>query len=167
RRRGARGAAPSWRIAPRPWPYAPAGKACARGRRPPLRALGAARLVRPRRLSRARRQRRAPGSLVNLSGPVRLTAKARRARVGYGGCSARCAQTAKDAAMPKTRSKTNAIDLLKEDHAKVKKAFKEFEDMDRSDTETCRQLIQTVCEDLKVHTTLEEEIFYPAVRAAI
>ena len=29
--------------------------------------------------------------------------------------------------MPKTRSKMNAIDLLKEDHAKVKKAFKEFE----------------------------------------
>ena len=70
--------------------------------------------------------------------------------------------------MAKTRSKTtNAIDLLKEDHAKVKKAFKEFESMDRSDTETCRQLVATVCEDLKVHTTLEEEIFYPAVRAAI
>src|ERR687886_990913 len=70
--------------------------------------------------------------------------------------------------MAKTRRKSaNAIDLLKEDHAKVKKAFKEFENMDRSDTETCRQLITTVCEDLKVHTTLEEEIFYPAVRAAI
>jgi len=61
--------------------------------------------------------------------------------------------------MPKTRSKTNAIGLLKEDHAKVKKAFKEFENLDRSDTESCRQLIATVCEDLKVHTTLEEEIF--------
>ena len=70
--------------------------------------------------------------------------------------------------MPKTRSKSAAaIEMLKEDHAKVKKAFKEFEAMDRSDTETCRQLVQTVCEDLKVHTTLEEEIFYPAVREAI
>jgi hemerythrin-like domain-containing protein len=70
--------------------------------------------------------------------------------------------------MPKTRSKNaSAIDMLKEDHAKVKKAFKEFENMDRSDTETCRQVVKTVCEDLKVHTTLEEEIFYPAVRAAI
>ena len=70
--------------------------------------------------------------------------------------------------MAKPRSKSaNAIDLLKEDHAKVKKAFKEFEGMDRSDSEACRQLIATVCEDLKVHTTLEEEIFYPAVRAAI
>jgi hemerythrin superfamily protein len=70
--------------------------------------------------------------------------------------------------MPKTRSKTpTAIDLLKEDHDKVKKAFKEFENMDRSDTETCRQAVRLVCDDLRVHTTLEEEIFYPAVREAI
>lgn len=70
--------------------------------------------------------------------------------------------------MAKTRSqKPDAIEMLKEDHAKVKKAFKEFEKMDRSDTETCQQLVKSVCEDLKLHTTLEEEIFYPAVRAAI
>jgi len=70
--------------------------------------------------------------------------------------------------MTKTRSKTaDAIELLKEDHAKVKKAIKEFEKMDRSDAETCRQLVTSVCEDLKTHTMLEEEIFYPAVRAAI
>ena len=70
--------------------------------------------------------------------------------------------------MAKTRSKTaTAIDLLKEDHDKVKKAFKEFEKMDRSDTETCRQVVRSVCEDLRVHTMLEEEIFYPAVREAI
>ena len=70
--------------------------------------------------------------------------------------------------MPKTQSKTaNAIDLLKEDHDKVKKAFKEFEKMDRADAETCRQVVETVCTDLRIHTTLEEEIFYPAVREAI
>ena len=69
--------------------------------------------------------------------------------------------------MAKTRKTPTAIDLLKDDHEKVKKAFKEFEKMDRSDTETCRQLVRSVCEDLRVHTTLEEEIFYPAVREAI
>lgn len=70
--------------------------------------------------------------------------------------------------MPKAKAKTaNAIDLLKEDHDKVKKAFKEFEKMDRADTETCRQLVASVCADLRVHTALEEEIFYPAVREAI
>lgn len=70
--------------------------------------------------------------------------------------------------MAKTRSKTpTAIDLLKDDHDKVKKAFKEFEKMDRSDSETCRQLVKSVCDDLRAHTTVEEEIFYPAVREAI
>ena len=70
--------------------------------------------------------------------------------------------------MPKARSKTaNAIDLLKEDHEKVKKAVKEFEKMDRSDTESCRELVERVCAELRVHTTLEEEIVYPALREAI
>jgi hemerythrin superfamily protein len=70
--------------------------------------------------------------------------------------------------MPKTRSKSAAAtEMLKQDHAKVQKAFKEFENMDRADSEACQQLVRTVCEDLKVHTTLEEEIFYPALREAL
>jgi hemerythrin superfamily protein len=70
--------------------------------------------------------------------------------------------------MPKAQSKsTDAIDLLKEDHQKVKKAFKEFEKMDRSDDEACRELVAATCTDLRAHTTIEEEIFYPAVREAI
>ena len=44
--------------------------------------------------------------------------------------------------MPKTRSKSAAaIEMLKEDHDKVKKAFKEFEKLDREDTETAYQKI--------------------------
>ncbi len=70
--------------------------------------------------------------------------------------------------MAKSRSKNlQAFEMLKQDHEKVEKAFKEFEKMDREDTESCYQLAMTVCEDLRVHTTLEEEIFYPAVREAI
>lgn len=70
--------------------------------------------------------------------------------------------------MARTRSKSiEAINMLKDDHDRVEKAFKEFEELDREDTETCYQLVMTVCEDLKVHTTLEEEIFYPAVRESI
>jgi hemerythrin superfamily protein len=71
-------------------------------------------------------------------------------------------------AMARNRSKgVEAIDMLKQDHDKVEKAFKEFETMDHHDAEACRQLVASVCEDLKVHTTLEEEIFYPALREAI
>lgn len=71
--------------------------------------------------------------------------------------------------MPKSRTKTtiDAIDMLKQDHDKVDKAFKDFEKMDRKDVEACRRLIEMVCEDLKVHTTLEDEVFYPAVRESI
>jgi hemerythrin superfamily protein len=69
--------------------------------------------------------------------------------------------------VPKKPRGNTAIDMLKEDHDKVEKAFKEFEKMDRSDSDTCRELVQTVCEDLKTHTTLEEEIFYPALREAL
>jgi len=72
-------------------------------------------------------------------------------------------------AVPRSRTKTStdAIDLLKQDHDRVEKTFKEFEKMDRQDAEACRELIGRVCEDLTVHTTLEEEILYPAVREAI
>jgi hemerythrin-like domain-containing protein len=70
--------------------------------------------------------------------------------------------------MAKSKAKAGgALEMLKEDHDKVKKAFKEFEKLDREDTEKLRKLVQTVCEELKVHTTLEEEIFYPAVREAM
>jgi hemerythrin superfamily protein len=70
--------------------------------------------------------------------------------------------------MAKSKAKaTGAVELLKEQHDKVKKAFKEFEKFDREDTEGQQQLVQSVCEDLKLHTTLEEELFYPAAREAI
>jgi hemerythrin superfamily protein len=63
---------------------------------------------------------------------------------------------------------TDAIALLKADHDEVKQAFKEFEKMDHeADTAEMEELVSTVCEALKAHTTVEEEIFYPAVRAAI
>jgi len=86
----------------------------------------------------------------------------------YDGCSGICLPTGKDTIMPKSRSKTvEAIEMLKDDHDKVKKSFKEFEKLDREDTETAYQLAMSVCDELKLHTTLEEEIFYPAVREII
>ena len=70
--------------------------------------------------------------------------------------------------MTKAQAKTpNALTMLKEDHDKVKDAFKQFESLDREDVATCRELVESVCADLRVHTLLEEEIVYPAVRAAI
>ena len=144
RRRGAAGAAPPRRAPPDPRPYPPAGPPCARGRRPALRALGAARLVRPRRLRRGRPHAdRASCASSNST--------------GYGACSVRVRSTRPKGKPPcptsRTKTTVDAIDMLKQDHDKVERAFKEFEKMDRQDAEACRQLIQTVCEDLKMHTT--------------
>ena len=70
--------------------------------------------------------------------------------------------------MAKSRSKSpGVLEMLKQDHDKVQKAFKEFEKLDREDAEAVRDLAMQTCEDLKVHTALEEEIFYPALREAI
>jgi len=69
--------------------------------------------------------------------------------------------------MANRSTRVEAIDMLKQDHDKVEKAFKAFAQLAREDAEACRDLIMSVCEDLKIHTTLEEEIFYPAVHDAI
>lgn len=69
--------------------------------------------------------------------------------------------------MTKSRGTPDALALLKEDHAKVKQSFKEFEKMDHDDHATLKELVSAVCAELKVHTSIEEEIFYPALREAI
>jgi hemerythrin-like domain-containing protein len=65
------------------------------------------------------------------------------------------------------RASVDAITLLQHDHDKVAAAFREFEGMDRQDFAACRKLIAAVCEELKSHAQLEDEVFYPVVREAI
>lgn len=55
--------------------------------------------------------------------------------------------------------------MLKEDHKRVTELFDRFERA-RGDAQKER-LAETICEELKVHAQLEEELFYPAVREAI
>jgi len=60
----------------------------------------------------------------------------------------------------------DAITMLTTDHQKVKALFEEFEelkDRDASDDEKAA-LVQKVCNELKVHAEIEEEIFYPACK---
>lgn len=64
-------------------------------------------------------------------------------------------------------SKADAIELLLDDHKKVKKLFKEFEKVKEGDAEAKIALVQQACMELKIHAMVEEEIFYPAVRDAI
>ncbi|MEO6825296.1 MAG: hemerythrin domain-containing protein [Nitrosospira sp.] len=64
--------------------------------------------------------------------------------------------------------KEDAITLLTEDHNEVKKMFKQYEKLcKKDDTEGKEALATQICQALTVHAQLEEEIFYPVVRAAI
>lgn len=64
--------------------------------------------------------------------------------------------------------KQDAIMLLKADHKAVEKMFKQFEKLkeDEDATEEKVNLVAQICSELTVHAEIEEEIFYPAVRAA-
>ena len=67
----------------------------------------------------------------------------------------------------KKARKLDAIELLKRDHAEVKKAFKQFQKARYRDPQARKDFLASICRDLEMHTALEEEIFYPAVRARI
>ena len=64
-----------------------------------------------------------------------------------------------------TNKSMDAIELLKADHKKVEKMFKDFEKLEDEEEKTA--LVEKCCNELKVHTTIEEEIFYPAARGAL
>jgi len=57
----------------------------------------------------------------------------------------------------------DAIALLKADHRRVEELFEKFEKA--KDGRRKRALAEEICTELAVHTTIEEEIFYPAARA--
>ena len=57
----------------------------------------------------------------------------------------------------------DALQILREDHRKVKDIFRQFEDAE--DQQTKKALVDQALTELTVHTQLEEEIFYPAVRS--
>ena len=63
-----------------------------------------------------------------------------------------------------TRSQPLAIELLMTDHRKVEDLFSKYEDEKDGDEDTRRQLAQRICAELKVHTQVEEELFYPFLR---
>jgi hemerythrin superfamily protein len=59
----------------------------------------------------------------------------------------------------------NAVDLLIADHQKVRKLFEEFQSaQEAEDDARMAELASSIFEELDVHTSIEEEIFYPAVR---
>ena len=62
---------------------------------------------------------------------------------------------------------TNAISLLKADHKKVKGMLEELEKTTERAAKKRTKLLGQIEKELKVHTQIEEEIFYPAFKEAV
>jgi hemerythrin-like domain-containing protein len=60
----------------------------------------------------------------------------------------------------------DVLDLLEADHRRVQQLLDDFEDSDGDEAEQI-ELVQQLCDELRVHARVEEEIFYPAVRRAL
>ena len=61
----------------------------------------------------------------------------------------------------------DAIALLKEDHKKVKGLFADLEKSSMRGGPRAQKLVAQIDKELTIHTTIEEEIFYPAFRDAV
>jgi hypothetical protein len=75
--------------------------------------------------------------------------------------------TADNTTPPKNRP-PDAVDLLVADHLAAGKVFKQYEKLAKKHTSPGerKKLADKVCDMLSVHMAIEEEIFYPAARAA-
>jgi hypothetical protein len=65
--------------------------------------------------------------------------------------------------------KNDAVDLLDADHIAVKKLFQEYNRLAeaKAPAKARKTLADQICLELTVHAQIEEEIFYPAARAAV
>ena len=84
-------------------------------------------------------------------------AKARTAKKGRG---SKTKSRRRSRATGNGSNRDDAIGLLKADHREVERLFGQFESARGEDRK--QEIAAQICEALKAHTTIEEEIFYPA-----
>lgn len=61
----------------------------------------------------------------------------------------------------------DAITLLKNDHKAVEQLFRRFEKADDNAFVDKRAIVDRIIEELSVHATIEEQLFYPVARATV
>lgn len=65
----------------------------------------------------------------------------------------------------KPRKELDALELLMQDHREVESLFREFEYLQKK-AGTTAGVIDIACAELKMHDTVENDVFYPAVSKA-
>lgn len=64
----------------------------------------------------------------------------------------------------KTAIMKNPIEIIKRDHRKVETLFKEYEELGDTAFATKEKKVREITQLLKVHTDMEERLFYPKAR---
>jgi hemerythrin superfamily protein len=75
--------------------------------------------------------------------------------------------TKKSSKSTKKPARPDAIALLKEDHKKVKGLLGDLEKSSMRGGPRAQKLVAQIDKELTIHSTIEEEIFYPAFRDAV
>src|SRR4051794_19000457 len=111
-----------------------------------------------------------PPSNPRSNGAAGSAAHPRRKRAGTGGRAA-----TERASVPRTRADRpvspraaadNALAVLRADHERVNDLFARFTRL-KSNGPQKAQLVERICDELEVHTRIEEEVFYPSIRPTI
>jgi hemerythrin superfamily protein len=72
------------------------------------------------------------------------------------------------AAAPEPSAGTDAIAVLTDDHNRVRGLFRYFAQLEGDGPTTARMnVVEDICKELVIHSTIEEELFYPVARTAI
>jgi hemerythrin superfamily protein len=61
----------------------------------------------------------------------------------------------------------DALEMLIADHKEVKALFEQFDGLSDRSKANKKKIAEQICQELTVHTEIEEQIFYPAVRGLI
>ena len=67
--------------------------------------------------------------------------------------------------MPNQDKPMNGLQLLANDHRKVEELFEQFEKA--SGASAKEKIVKQICTELKVHSMIEEEIYYPLIRGKV
>lgn len=80
-----------------------------------------------------------------------------------------CIMTNQVAENKSQTTRTDVINLLKEDHKKVKSLFAEYDELQekKGSNDKKAKIVQQICRELILHALAEESIVYPAAREAI
>lgn len=88
------------------------------------------------------------------------------ARKASGNSRRTSSKRSTSASSGRTRQK-DAITLLKEDHQKVRGLLKKLEKAALDNPRQSETLLEQIEKEIKVHSQIEEEIFYPAFKQAV